>query len=339
MPLALLARPLAGSPSSAAADSVRYAVSFPTPRTMRRGSSWTFRGGAGHAGGLDEPLVAGAVCAARVRQKRVRRAGDRLARAGADGRAAAIRIAGWWWRGAARCALPTRCLATGRTGPTRRSTRATRTSTCRRRSPGRAGWRRGRWRCALRRPRTAGGGWRRSSWAAPIRSRGGRRIWRTSWTARPSSATSRSGPGRSGKPVGPTPFASRCTTRAPTPRRTRSRRRWERWWRRRSESTGRRPATTTRFTPSSLTICRGPRATGWSIATPPCSARRPRWPKASTSCSSPRRTSSSTRGTWSASARQRSSRSTLPRRTPRTRSGSARDSPIITTGSASAAPA
>ena len=67
--------------------------------------------------------------------------------------------------------------------------------------------------------------------------------------------------------------------------------------------------------------CRGRSATGWSTATAPCSRTAPRSAGRRGSCSTRRRTSSSTRGTWSGSGRARSSRSISSRRTCRASCG------------------
>ena len=67
-------------------------------------------------------------------------------------------------------------------------------------------------------------------------------------------------------------------------------------------------------------------ATAWSIATAPCSPRRPPSPRPSGRCSARWRTSSSTPGTSSASGRDRSSRSTSTTPTCRPSCGSAKAS-------------
>ena len=204
----------------APADSVRYTVSFPNAVHHEARIVADFPAARpGHARGLDEPLVAGAVRAARVRQERVRR--ERHRRRGPAAHRGAPRPVPLA-RGRARTGGALRLHAlraiTG-TAPTRRSTPPTRTSTCPRRSPGRAGWRSGPWRCASPRRKGAAGGWRPSS--SP---------------ARTPSSWARAGPGvLHGQPdraerlraaqldgggsrrAAPTRSGSRCTTRAPTP--------------------------------------------------------------------------------------------------------------------------
>ena len=93
----------------------------------------------------------------------------------ADRSCGTTRIAGSWSRGGAAVRFAYTLFGIAATAPIRRSTPATRTSTCRRRSPGRGAWRSGRWRCASLRPR--GSGWRVATqliagkdslvWAAP----------------------------------------------------------------------------------------------------------------------------------------------------------------------------
>ncbi len=81
------------------------------------------------------------------------------------------------------------------------------------------------------------------------------------------------------------------------------------------------------------TICRGPAATAWSIATARCSRARARCAtrRSGRACSAPWRTSSFTPGTWSASARGRSSRSTSRTPTCRASCGLAKASRATTT--------
>ena len=135
------------------------------------------------------------------------------------------------------------------------------------------------------------------------------------------------------RPGGSTPSGSPCTTRAPRPRRIRFAAAVRKMV---AEQVG-IFGETARYDHQVYTFLAdylpGPRATAWSTATPPCSAPRARWRRTSTGCSSPRRTSSSTPGTWSGSGRRRSSRSISPGPIRRTRSGSGRGSPTTSTGS------
>ena len=221
-----------------------------------------------------EPVVAGPLRVARVRQERLRRAGHRRHRASADARAPRPASLARAPHTTAPSACATASTAIAWTAPTSPSTRATRTSTCRPRSCGCAG--------SKTRPATvvivppAGLRLARGHPAVlrpPTRSRSPRRTsrtWPTARSRRAARAAHLPCTRRRRARAWPADVRWPCT-REPRRRCRRLRRRAPAHRRRGSRDlrrvSGRSTPARTR---SWRTTCRGRSGTGWSTATAPC---------------------------------------------------------------------
>ncbi len=265
---------------AAAQAPVSYEVSFPNAVHHEAEVSVTFsQVPAGRpAGGAHEPLLAGALRAARVRQERVRGQGVRRA-------------------GAPAGRDPARPVRLERGRPRRHGARhlhAVRRPRRRHLRPGRRHPRAPQHARDVHVGARAGGAPGAGDLPPPADPR-----WKVATQLAPTADSvhlHRAGPAvLHGQPVGaerPRPAQLAGAERRPdvhhppcaAPRRdaerrpTRSRRWRRRWWRSRTRSSASSRTSTTAPTPSWRTTCRGSPATGWSTATPPSSPARGRSP-------------------------------------------------------------